>query len=465
MEKLLIIEANRELRRQLKCGIGKEYDILLAADRKRGISLLKKHHPRVVTLDLILPRDENGPEEGFRCLDEILKTSPGAKVIVITENHERRNAIKAMQRGSYDFYQKPIDLETLKVIINRAFYLHHIEEENRKLHGTLEDKTSGLTGMVGQCPEILNVFSIIRKVAPSEVSVIILGESGTGKELVARAIHSLSLRKDGAFVPINCSAIPENLLESELFGHEKGAFTGAHTQVQGKVEYACRGTLFLDEIGELPHHLQTKLLRFLQEKSFQRVGGRKDIRVDARIISATNIDIAQAIQEGRFREDLYYRIGVVTINLPPLRERSADRMLLANLFLARFAEKFKKKIRGFCASSVDLLESHDWPGNVRELENRIQRAVIMSESSIIEPHDLGFAEKAGKERVIFQNGTTLKEVRDGVERELVISVIKRYGGNIARAADELDISRPTLYDLMRKHGLYDLHNRRSKNMG
>jgi two-component system NtrC family response regulator len=456
MEKLLIIDDSEEIRNQLKWGLGKEYAVLLAGNGKEAIILFKKHNPKVVTLDLGLPPHENGTEEGFRCLEEIQKHLPIVKVIVITGNEERDHALKAVQMGAYDFYQKPIDLKELKVIINRAFYLYNIEEENRRLQIALDKKTPELVGMLGQCTEMLEVFSTIRKVASSDVPILIGGESGTGKELVARAIHSLSLRKDSPFIPINCGAIPENLLESELFGFEKGAFTGAHAQVLGKVEFAHKGTLFLDEIGELPANLQVKLLRFLQEKTIQRVGGREDINVDTRIIAATNVDISNAIQEGRFREDLYYRIGVITINLPTLRQRGDDIILLANLFLRKSGEEFGKKVRGFSPASIELLESYNWPGNVRELENKIQRAVIMSESPMIEPHDLGFTERPMKQKFITTENMNLKEARDSVERGVIISAMEKHGGNIARAAEELCVSRPTLYDLIKKHGLFNI---------
>lgn len=457
MEKLLIIDDNEEIRKQLKWGLGKEYQILLAGDAKEAVSLYSKHHPKVVTLDLGLPPHEDGAEEGMKCFDVITKNNPFTKVIVVTGNDEREYALKAIQMGAYDYYQKPIDIRELKVIINRAFHLHNIEDENRKLHSELKTQTSELRGMVGQCPEMLEVFSTIRKVATSDVSVLIEGESGTGKELVASAIHSLSLRKNGPLIPINCGAIPENLLESELFGHEKGAFTGAHIQVQGKVEYAHKGTLFLDEIGELPSNLQVKILRFLQEKTIQRVGGRDNIHVDARIVAATNVNISKAIGEGAFREDLYYRIGVITVKLPPLRERRGDIMLLANLFLLRFSEGFGKKVRGFSLSVVNALEAYGWPGNVRELENRIQRAVIMSESAVIEPLDLGFTGGASYgHNFIATEGVTLREGKDRVERELTVSALEKCGGNIAKTAEELGVSRPTLYDIIKKHGLSNL---------
>jgi two-component system NtrC family response regulator len=454
MEKLLVIEDNGEISKQLKWGLGKQYDVHLAVDAREAASLMKKHRPRVVTLDLGLPPDQDGASEGFRCLDGILKEHPYAKVIVVTGNNGRENCLKAVESGAYDFYQKPIDLQELKVIIGRAFHIAQIEEENRRLQSALDRNYTGMGGLIGQCPEMLDVFSVIRKVASSDISVLVQGESGTGKELVARAIHSMSLRKEGPFVPINCGAIPETLIESELFGHEKGSFTGAHMQQKGKVEYADKGTLFLDEIGELPAQLQVKLLRFLQERSFQRVGGRDDINVDTRIISATNVDIQKAIMNARFREDLYYRIGVITVSLPALRERKGDVLLLSNLFLRRFAEEFRKKVKGFSPSSVDALESYEWPGNVRELENKVKRAVIMTESPLVEPRDLGFQEN-GQIRTTIPAGEslTLREARDMVEREMVIRAIDKHKANVARAAQELDISRPTLYDLMKKHNL------------
>jgi two-component system NtrC family response regulator len=452
-EKLLIVEDDKEISKQLNWGLGRQYNVFLAHNRREAMSILKKNAPKVMTLDLGLPPHADGTEEGFRCLDEILKDHPYLKVIVITGNEERESCLRAIEKGAYDFYQKPVDLQELKVIISRAFHIAQIEEENRMLRDTLEKRTTGMGGLVGQCAEIQEVFSVVRKVASSDISVLIQGESGTGKELVARAIHSASLRSGGAFAPINCGAIPENLIESELFGYEKGAFTGAYAQTRGKVEYADKGTLFLDEIGELPSHLQVKLLRFLQEKTFQRVGGREDIHVDARIISATNIDISKAIKESRFREDLYYRLGVITIDLPPLRERKGDVMLLSNLFLRRFSEEFRKKIKGFNSAAIDLLESYEWPGNVRELENKIQRAAIMAESLVIEPYDLGFVQNEDGKTIAVEESVTLKEARDRVERDIVIHVINKYKWNIAKAAEELDISRPTMYDLLRKHNL------------
>ncbi len=453
MEKLLIVDDNQDIRKQLKWGLGKEYDVIQASDGKEGISLFKKQQPKVVTLDLGLPPHEDGTEEGFRCLGEILSHSPRTKVIVITGNDEKDNALRAVQLGAYDYFQKPINLNELKVIIGRAFHLRSIEDENDRLQSALEYKNSGLAGIIGQCPQMLQVFSTIEKVATSDAGVFLTGESGTGKELAARAIHACSLRASGPFIPINCGAIPENLLESELFGFEKGAFTGAHARTQGKFEYAHKGTLFLDEIGELPAPLQVKLLRFLQEKVLQRVGGREDIVADTRIVAAANIDIAKAIQDGRFREDLYYRIAVISIHLPPLRERGDDIMLLANLFLKRCSDEFNKKVRGFSPASIDALKSYDWPGNVRELENKVQRSVIMSDSPLLGPEDLGFSGITAGRVISRGERETLRDARDRAEQETIISAIRRNGGNIAKAAEELEVSRPTLYDLLKKHGL------------
>jgi two-component system NtrC family response regulator len=455
MDKLLIVDDSDEIRKQLKWGLSKKYSLLLADNGEEGLSQFRKHKPKVVTLDLGLPPHPDTSEEGLRCLREILAVSQDTKVIVVTGNDERENALAAVELGAYDFYQKPIDLAELKVIIKRAFHLQEIEEENRRLQSALGQKGSGLGEMMGECAQMMKVFATIKKVATADVSVFIRGESGTGKELVARAIHSLSLRKDGPFISINCGAIPENLLESELFGHEKGSFTGAHAQVQGKVEYAQHGTLFLDEIGELPASLQVKLLRFLQEKSIQRVGGRNDIAVDARILAATNADISNSIKEGKFREDLYYRLGVINLKLPPLRDRGEDILLLGHLFLTKFANEYRKKIHGFSKDSKNLLRSYDWPGNVRELENKVQRAVLMSESSVVQSQELSLSENTRPLQGFSDENMTLRDARGRVESEMILSAIERNNGNMTRAAEQLGVSRPTIYDLARKHGIQD----------
>jgi two-component system, NtrC family, response regulator len=453
MNKLLIIDDNEEIRKQLRWGLGRDYEILQAGNRKDAISLFKKHSPKVVTLDLGLPPEEDGVKEGFLCLEDLLAIAPFTKVIIITGNDGRENALKAVQCGAYDYYQKPLELGELKIILGRAYHLAAIEDENSELASVIEKQSFDLGGIIGQSSRMRDVFSTIRKVATSDVSVLITGESGTGKELVARAIHHLSLKKNEAFIPINCGAIPENLIESELFGYEKGAFSGAHNRVQGKVEYAHKGTLFLDEIGELPLNLQVKLLRFLQEKLIQRVGGREDIQVDARFIAATNRDLTKMTEQGSFREDLFYRLAVIQIALPPLRERGDDIILLANFFLTRFSAGLRKKVRGFSPTSLKLLDSYEWPGNVRELENRIQRAVIMSDTSLIEPDALGFTDRPVKEKEVAIDGMTLKGARDRAERE-IISAAMGNAGNMAKTAELLGISRPTLYDLLKKHGLF-----------
>ena len=453
MEKLLVVDDSPEIRKQLKWGLGKEYELLLAGDVEEGLQLFRAHQPKVMTLDLGLPPDADGATEGLRCLEEVLRSHPATKVIVLSGNDERSNAVRAVHLGAYDFYQKPIELAEVKMILGRAFHLAALEADNRRLQAGVESRGDGLHGIFGQCPKMEQVFTTIRKVATADIPIMILGENGTGKELAARAVHLQSLRRDGPFIPINCGAIPENLLEAELFGHEKGAFTGAATRVQGKFEYAHGGTLFLDEIGELTAPLQVKLLRFLQEKVMQRVGGREDIAVDARIIAATNVDIEAAIASGRFREDLYYRIAVINLQLPPLRARGDDIRLLANLFLARFAREFNKKIKRFSLAAESQLLNYDWPGNVRELENKLKRAVVMADSPVLEPADLGFTGEVKPSRSLALAGMTLKEARDQVETELLAAALSAHGGNIAKAAEALGVSRPTFYDLMKKHTL------------
>ncbi|MCK5783835.1 MAG: PEP-CTERM-box response regulator transcription factor, partial [Desulfobacterales bacterium] len=389
------------------------------------------------------------------------------KVIVLSGNEDHANALAAVDMGAYDFYHKPIDLAELKIILSRAFHVSCLEEENRRLHLAAGDSATNYSGIFGQCPQMLDVFSTIKKVASIDVPILILGESGTGKEIVARAIHQRGIRKAENFVAINCGAIPENLLESELFGHEKGSFTGAQNLVQGKVEYAARGTLFLDEIGEMSPLLQVKMLRFLQDKIIQRVGGREDIPVDTRIIAATNVDIESSIKTGEFREDLYYRIGVVTIELPPLRERGDDIQLLANVFLRQFGREFGKKVRGYSAAAIEMLNNYEWPGNVRELENKIKRAIVMAESPIIEAWDLGFEggrkrtevmdvsidDVSSSEKNFVFSGLTLKAARQKLECILLQQALEQSQGNIQRAAEQLAISRPTFYDLLKKNNL------------
>ena len=454
MEDILIIDDSKDILKQLKWGLAADFSVHSADNASEGLVLCNKHLPKVVTLDLGLPPHEDGTEEGFRCLKEILSANPLAKVIVVTGQSDRQNALKAIQLGAYDFLQKPIDLKELKVIIQRALYLRGIEEENRRLLSSVEAGGARMGGIIGQCPAMMKIFSTVERVSSTDVPILITGESGTGKEMIAKAVHNLSLRGKGPFIPINCGAIPETLLESELFGYERGAFTGAHAQVLGKVEYAHNGTLFLDEIAELSPSLQAKLLRFLQDKTIQRVGGREDINVNARIVAATNVDIQKAIKNGKFREDLYYRIGVISLQLPPLRDRSDDILLIANYFLKRFSEGLSKRVKGFSASAVEYLKHYEWPGNVREIENKVQSAVIMSDAAFIEPQDLGCSQKSVDTKASF-SGLNLKTAKDMVEKEIISAAMGQYNGNMSKIAEVLGISRPTLYDLLKKHDIQD----------
>jgi two-component system NtrC family response regulator len=444
-QKLLIIDDDEDLRTQMKWALAQDYDVLLAEDRPSAAAVMRKEKPAVVTLDLGLPPLPAGVEEGFAVLDEILNEYGQTKVIIITGRGEKENALRAVEKGAYDFFYKPIQLDELKVL-HRAFHLSQLEGEQRALQQRLSGDT--FEGMLGTCTQMQEVFTVIRKVATTDAPVLIMGESGTGKELVARAMHRLSVRQADPFIVINCGAIPENLLESELFGHEKGAFTGAHIQRKGRFEMAEGGTLFLDEIGELPLALQVKLLRFLQERVVERVGGREQIEVDARVVAATNRDLKEAMKEGSFREDLYFRLGVIRMSLPPLREREGDVTLLAKAFLERYVDENRKKIKGFTDQAMDAIEQYAWPGNVRELENRIKRAVIMAEGARITPADLEM--EAPRARY---EGMGLKEARETLEKELLAKALARNSGNLTRAAQELGVSRPTLYDLMEKFGM------------
>ena len=447
--KVLIVEDDSAIATQMKWALAQDYEVLLAEDRATAIDLFKEETPPVVTLDLGLPPRPAEVEEGFKALAEMLLHDGFAKIIVITGQGEKDNALKAVGEGAYDFFSKPIQIDELKVVLRRAFYVSQLERENRELQQRLSAES--FKGMLGSSPQMQEVFASIRKVATTEVPVLITGESGTGKELVAKAIHQMSAREGGPFVVINCSAIPETLLESELFGHEKGAFTGAHIQRKGRFETAQGGTLFLDEIGELSLSLQVKLLRFLQEQRIERVGGREQIFVDVRVMAASNRDLKEAMREGRFREDLYYRLGVVTIALPPLREREGDILVLATALLHKYSAESKKKITGFTPHAVRALETYQWPGNVRELENRLKRAVIMAEGSKISPQDLELVYKPAK-----YEGRKLKDAMEGLEKDLIERALSKNKGNITKAAEELGVSRPTLYELMERLGI---HNR------
>ncbi len=443
---LLLVDDNLEFREQMKWGLKSSYEIFEADDRAAAVAMFQKEKISLVTLDLGLPPDADGATEGLNALEQILVVNPLAEVVVITGNQDRANALKAIQLGAYDFMEKPVDLEILKTVLQRAGYLFGLEKENHKLLAREEKR--GLPDIIGTSPVMAKVFDMIRRVAGSDISVLIVGESGTGKELVAKAIHRQSHRKDGPFIAINCGAIPETLLESELFGHEKGAFTGAHMQRPGKIESAEGGTLFLDEIGEISPAMQVKLLRVLQERSIERVGGRVEIPVDSRVLAATNSDLQLAMKEGRFREDLYYRLNTVTITVPPLRERGADIAMLAKVLLQRFGDDAKKKVAGFSREALLSLEQYQWPGNVRELENRIRRAVTLTDNPRIVPEDLDLEEPKD-----VQAGTTLKEARDAVEKRVIDQTLTKTGGNITKAATILAVSRPTLHDLISRHNI------------
>ena len=441
--KLLVVDDDAGLSRQLRWAFD-DCDVVLANARESAIALVKKERPSVVLLDLGLPPDPHGPTEGLATLEGILAVAPEAKVIVMSGQTQREYAVQAVARGAYDFYQKPIEIETLSLIVSRAFQLFSLEDENRKLVSSATEMP--LPGLITANPKMLQVCQQLRRFAPSEVTILLLGESGTGKELFARAAHSLSNRAAKPFIPINCAAIPEHLLESELFGHEKGAFTGAIKSTIGKVEMADGGTLFLDEIGDLPLPLQAKLFRFLQERVIERVGGRRQIAVDIRIVCATNQDLAKRITTGVFREELYYRLNEVTIQIPPLRERPDDAVVLAHHFLRQFAAEQQRPVRGFASQALAAISSYSWPGNVRELENRIRRAVVAAQGSSVGPLDLDLA--MGQES---SETMTLKQSRDKAERQAVSRAMIESEGNVSRAAKLLEVSRPTLYQLLREH--------------
>ena len=443
---LLIIDDDEDIRAQLKWALCDDYTIFLAEDRATALEHLRTQRPAVVLLDLGLPPHPATPEEGFGVLAQLLAYESRVKVIVLSGQGERANSLRAVGEGAYDFLCKPPDLDELKVILKRAF---HVAELQSEYQGTQQSQAGDIfEGMLGGSPPMKVVFETIRKVAGSEAPVLLLGESGTGKEMVAQAIHRRSLRKSGPFVAINCAAIPETLIESELFGHEKGSFTGAHAQRQGRIEMAAGGTLLLDEFGELPMSVQVKILRFLQEQTIERVGGRAEIRVDTRLVTATNLDLKQAIASNKFREDLYYRVAVVTMKLPPLRDRSGDILLLAREFLHKYAEENGRSSLKFRQDAIRAMEQHNWPGNVRELENRIRRAVIMADGSAVKADDLEL-----KDNSVEAPARRLKEAREEVDRQMVQEALRKHGSKISSAATELGISRPTLYELMDKLGV------------
>ena len=445
LKKLLIVEDDPGLLSQLRWCF-ENYSVLTATDRKSAIDQVRQHQPPVVTLDLGLPPDPANASEGLATLQQIMELAPHTKVIVVTGNDDRDNALRSIANGAYDFYQKPVDADILKLIVDRAYNLSELERENREM--AARRRPNMLEGIIAVSPQMLEVCATVEKVASTDVTILLLGESGTGKELLARALHDNSDRNRHRFVAINCAAIPENLLESELFGYEKGAFTGAVRQTKGKIEYADGGTFFLDEVGDLPMSLQAKLLRFLQQRTIERVGGREEISVDVRVVCATHRNLTEMIAEGSFREDLYYRFSEITIKIPPLRSRKGDVIVLARQFLNAFGHKLGKTIRGFANDAITALESYEWPGNVRELENKVKRAVIMSESNFVTAKDL---------ELEYNGATTLsldlRQARENAEREALTRAQLYADGNLSQAADLLGITRPTLYALLNKYNL------------
>jgi two-component system, NtrC family, response regulator len=442
---LLIVEDDPGLQRQLKWSY-EDYDVVIAGNRAAAIDALRAYEPRVVTLDLGLPPDEDGTSEGFATLTEIIRLRPRTKVIVASGHGARESALRAIALGAYDFYQKPVDIDELGLIVRRAFHVSALEEENQRL--TEQQAGGGMKGLITNAPSMLKVCQMIERVAGTDASIMLLGASGTGKEVLARGLHEKSRRAKQPFVAINCAAIPENLLEAELFGYEKGAFTGAIKTTEGKIELAQKGTLFLDEVGDIPLPLQVKLLRFIQERVIERIGGRKQIDVDVRIVCATHQNLELMISEGRFREDLYYRLAEIVIKIPALAERDGDVALLAHAFLQRFAKEMSRPIKGFTPDALDALDSWSWPGNVRELENKLKRAVIMAEGTMIAASDLDLAVGDADPEIF-----NLKQVRENADRRAIRQALARTDGNISHAAKLLGISRPTFYDLVRQYNI------------
>ena len=440
---LLVIEDDLGLQKQLKWCF-EQYQLVFAEDEASAIKQLRRFEPEVVTLDLGLPPDPANATIGLGILEQILKLAPQTKVIVVTGNDDQSNAVKAVGMGAYDFYQKPMDPDVLGLIVDRAFKLSQLELENRRLAAS----SMPLDGLIAASDEMLQICRMIEKIAPADISALLLGESGTGKEVVAKAIHGLSDRSDERFVAINCASIPENLLESELFGYEKGAFTGAVKQTPGKIETANGGTLFLDEIGDMPLQLQAKLLRFLQEKTVERIGGRQEIPVDVRIISATHQNLEQMISDGGFREDLFYRLSEFTINIPPLRDRPGDAVVIARALLDKYAKAQGRQLRGFTDKACQAIAAFKWPGNIRELENRVKRSVIMADGQQVSELDLGLmAPEQSDDELPFN----LKQAREEIERKVILRALAHADNNISRASELLGVTRPTLYSLLSKH--------------
>ncbi len=442
---LLIVEDDPALQKQIRWAFD-QYETVTAGDRESALAQVRRYSPPVVTMDLGLPPDADSVSEGFLLLEQILTTAPETKVIVLTGQNDRSNALRAVGLGAYDFFAKPFEIEMLGLTIERAYRLYDLQQENNRLQ--LMHQPDVLAGLISRDPEVLRVCRTVEKVASSDATVLVLGESGTGKELIARGVHAASPRRKERFIAINCAAIPDNLLESELFGYEKGAFTGAAKTTPGKIETAHRGTLMLDEIGDLPHSLQAKLLRFLQERVIERIGGRQEIPIDVRIVCATHQDLKSLIKEGRFREDLYYRLAEIVVNIPPLRLRQGDTALLAHAFVRRFATEQNRGVMMLREDALRAVESYTWPGNVRELENCIKRAVIMADGNQITVDDIGLNTEEN-----VQVNLDLRQVREEAEKRVIITALGRADGNVLKAADMLGVSRPTLYDLMHRFGL------------
>ena len=449
---LLVIEDDEGLQRQLKWAY-EGYRVVSALDRGSAIEQLRLHEPVVVTLDLGLPPDPDGTSEGFAALSEILRLKPDTKVIVASGHGARESALHAIALGAYDFYAKPVDIDQLGLIVARAFHLHALEAENRRLEASASEGGTVLGSIITASPDMLKVARTVERVAPADVSVMLLGASGTGKELLARAVHEKSRRAKWPFVAINCAAIPENLLEAELFGYERGAFTGAVKTTPGKIEMASGGTLFLDEIGDVPLPLQVKLLRFLQERVIERIGGRTTIPVDIRVVSATHQDLDRMQAEGRFREDLFYRLAEMVVKIPALAQRPGDAVLLARHFVRRFARELGSPVTGLGPDAIEAIDNYGWPGNVRELENRLKRAVIMAEGKLVGAADLDLPGRAGDK---FEGATiNLRAVRETADRRAIHQALIRTDSNISATAKLLGISRPTLYDLMKQYRLQE----------
>jgi two-component system NtrC family response regulator len=445
---LLIVEDDLALQKQIKWTLDR-FESVTASDRESALIQVRRHQPSVVTMDLGLPPDPDSVSEGFKLLQQILDIEPATKIIVLTGQNDQANALRAVSLGAYDFLAKPFEPDVLNLTVERACRLAELQAENRRLQAL--HQPDALSGLITRDAEMMRISRTVERVSSSDATVLLLGESGTGKEVLAQGLHAAS-KRTGRFIAINCAAIPENLLESELFGYEKGAFTGAAKTTPGKFETADKGTLMLDEIGDLPHSLQAKLLRFLQQRTVERLGGRSEIPVDVRVVGATHQDLKSLIAQGRFREDLYYRLAEIVVNIPPLRARAGDAVLLAHALLRRFAQEQRRGTLHFTDDAVQAIEQHSWPGNVRELINAIKRASIMADGDRLTCEDLGLASPsaAGGDAASMLSDLDLRTVREAAERQAIVAALARTNGNIVKASEMLGVSRPTLYDLMRK---------------